>query len=60
MRKQLKGLNLSSTVTLTKKKAIVRTKGTRDNRIDLSPGIMSSLSRGKGYMNAKYLFIQRQ
>ena len=38
----------------------ISTKDTRDNRIDLGLGIMSSLSRGKGCINAKYLFIQGQ
>jgi len=38
----------------------ISTKDTRDNRIDLGLGIMSSLSHGKGCINAKYLFIQRQ
>ena len=38
----------------------ISTKDTRDNRIDLGLGIMSFLSRGKGCINVKYLFIQRQ
>lgn len=35
-------------------------KDTKDNRIDLGLGIMSSLNLGKRCINAKYLFVQRQ